>query len=403
MFEKTRWYSSRLQCEATLARWGTFGQPVLVFPTAGGDAEEIERFLLIKVLEPLLSAGRIKVYSCDSVAGRVWFGKEGSPEHRMWMMNQFHQYVKHEVVPAIRRDCGSSDIPIWSAGASIGAFHAAAMVCRFPDMFHRALAMSGTYDLMRFIEARDPTEAFFVSSPLHFLPTLSGQHLDVLRTRHIHITSGEGRYEDTSENWKLATPSGEWASPTTSSPGGRTSSRLGHLASDGPEISRRVDTLYGGRRWTTRARTRRSTGALRRANGASSRARCSPTSARSSGCSSEDRFERGVSRIGAEQEMFLVDRGCHPAPAALKLLEKVQDIHFTTELGIFQIEMNADPQPFAGRGLATDGGATVGTLLEQGANGLRHARRGTGARRHPADDLARRTSGSTTWSPTRAT
>ena len=65
----------------------------------------------------------------------------------------------------------------------------------------------------------------------------------------------------------------------------------------------------------------------------------------------EDRFERGVSRIGAEQEMFLVDHGCHPAPAALKLLEAVKDSHFTTELGLFQIEMNADPQPFAGRGL----------------------------------------------------
>jgi CBS domain-containing protein/gamma-glutamylcysteine synthetase len=65
----------------------------------------------------------------------------------------------------------------------------------------------------------------------------------------------------------------------------------------------------------------------------------------------EDRFERGVSRIGAEQEMFLVDHACHPAPAALKLLERVQDSHFTTELGIFQIEMNADPQPFAGHGL----------------------------------------------------
>ncbi len=65
----------------------------------------------------------------------------------------------------------------------------------------------------------------------------------------------------------------------------------------------------------------------------------------------DDRFERGVSRIGAEQEMFLVDRAYHPAPAALKLLERVNDSHFTTELGIFQIEMNADPQPFSGHGL----------------------------------------------------
>jgi esterase/lipase superfamily enzyme len=119
-------------------------------------------------------------------------------------MNQFHQYVKHEVVPAIRRDCRSDDIPIWTAGASIGAFHAAAVLCRFPDIFHRALAMSGTYNLMRFIERNEPTEAFFVSSPLHFVPTLSGPHLDVLRTRHVHIASGEGKYEDIGESWKLA-------------------------------------------------------------------------------------------------------------------------------------------------------------------------------------------------------
>ena len=79
MFMKSRWYSSRLRNEVTLARWGAFGQPVLVFPTAGGDAEEIERFQIIRVLEPLLTAGRIKLYSCDSVAGRVWFNQQGQP------------------------------------------------------------------------------------------------------------------------------------------------------------------------------------------------------------------------------------------------------------------------------------------------------------------------------------
>jgi esterase/lipase superfamily enzyme len=204
MFTKSRWYSPRIGCEATLARWGTFGQPVLVFPTAGGDAEELERFLMLKVLDPLIQAGRIKIYSCDSVAGRVWFSKEGSPEHRMWMVNQFHQWVKHEVVPAIRQDCGGADVPIWTAGASIGAFHAAAVVCRFPDLFHRALSMSGTYDLMRFIEAKQPTDYFRVSSPLYFVPHLEGPHLDVLRQRYIHIVTGEGKWENLGESWKLA-------------------------------------------------------------------------------------------------------------------------------------------------------------------------------------------------------
>ena len=62
-------------------------------------------------------------------------------------------------------------------------------------------------------------------------------------------------------------------------------------------------------------------------------------------------FERGVQRIGAEQELFLVDSAYHPTQGALRVLEKAKDPHFTTELGLFQLEANADPQPFAGKGL----------------------------------------------------
>jgi len=65
----------------------------------------------------------------------------------------------------------------------------------------------------------------------------------------------------------------------------------------------------------------------------------------------EGRFETGIRRIGAEQEMFLVDPSFNPAPGALKLLDKLGDPHFTTELGLFNLELNLDPQPFSGEGL----------------------------------------------------
>jgi CBS domain-containing protein len=64
-------------------------------------------------------------------------------------------------------------------------------------------------------------------------------------------------------------------------------------------------------------------------------------------------FETGVARIGSEQEMFLVDRAYHAAPGALDMLKALADPHFTTELGLFNLEMNADPQPFSGAGLST--------------------------------------------------
>lgn len=66
----------------------------------------------------------------------------------------------------------------------------------------------------------------------------------------------------------------------------------------------------------------------------------------------EGTFEQGVSTIGAEQEMFLVDRAYNASPTALQMIERVADPHFTTELGLFNLELNADPQPLEGAGLS---------------------------------------------------
>jgi esterase/lipase superfamily enzyme len=199
-----RWRSERLGREVTMVRWGTIGQPVLLFPTAGGDAEEVERMHLVASVMPLIEAGRIKVYSCDSVAGAALLAGEGDARHQMWLQNQFHQYVRHEVVPAIRLDCQTPEIEVWTAGASIGAFHSIAVLCRWPDVFAKACAMSGTYDLRRFYDAREFTDEFWVSSPVHFVPTLSGPHLDKLRTRFVKLISGEGKAEDIGESWRMA-------------------------------------------------------------------------------------------------------------------------------------------------------------------------------------------------------
>src|SRR5262249_41310540 len=124
-------------------------------------------------------------------------------EHRMRVMNAFQEFVYREVVPAIRADCQSPDIEVISAGASIGAFNALAVLARYPDVFSSALCMSGTYDMRRFLGggmSRDLWE----SSPIHFVPDLSGERLEKLRTRFALLVSGEGRAEDIGESWRAA-------------------------------------------------------------------------------------------------------------------------------------------------------------------------------------------------------
>lgn len=62
-----------------------------------------------------------------------------------------------------------------------------------------------------------------------------------------------------------------------------------------------------------------------------------------------DRLETGVTRIGAEQEMFLIDRNLRPAPISLEVLERAEDARLTTEIARFNLEANLTPLPLTGR------------------------------------------------------
>lgn len=215
----TKWHTSRLEQEVQLVRWGHFGTPVLLFPTAGGDAEEVERFHLVRMLEPLIDAGRIKVYSTDSIAGRTWISGDHSAEFCSRVQNVFDDFIYSEVTPAIRSDCQDDAIEIIATGASIGALNAVATVCRHPDAFKMAIAMSGTYDLSKYLEGR-MNQDFYFSSPLHYLPDLEGPQLELLRTRFILMPSGEGNYEDIGESWRMASVLGAKGVPNRVDPWG---------------------------------------------------------------------------------------------------------------------------------------------------------------------------------------
>src|SRR5215211_9297923 len=57
----------------------------------------------------------------------------------------------------------------------------------------------------------------------------------------------------------------------------------------------------------------------------------------------DGRVESGVRRIGAEQEMFLIDRYLRPAPVSLEVLSHANDKRLTTEIARFNLEANLTP------------------------------------------------------------
>lgn len=60
----------------------------------------------------------------------------------------------------------------------------------------------------------------------------------------------------------------------------------------------------------------------------------------------EDRFEKDKRRIGAEQELCVVDDSFDPSPYGPEILSMVRDEHFTTEIARYNLEINLDPFEF---------------------------------------------------------
>ena len=65
-----------------------------------------------------------------------------------------------------------------------------------------------------------------------------------------------------------------------------------------------------------------------------------------------DFIESGVRRIGAEQEMFLVDENLRPAPVSVEVLQHAGDPRLTTEIARFNLEANLTPLVLSGNCLS---------------------------------------------------
>ena len=199
------WYSHRIGKTMPIAVYGHYGFPLLMFPTAGADFEEYERFHLINAIRPYIEAGKVKVFAIDSVNMHTWMNSKLHPAERAYRHGFYDAYVTKEVVPFIwNHNQGRQGII--TTGASMGAYHAVNFLLRHPDKFGGTIAMSGAYDLEPWTNGYVDENVYF-NSPLHYLPNLKDSwYLDRLRShgKNIHILTGQGSYEAPGQSKKLS-------------------------------------------------------------------------------------------------------------------------------------------------------------------------------------------------------
>ncbi len=198
------WHSPALNKEMPIAIYGHYGFALLLVPTAAADYLEYERFQMMDVLKPYIESGKMKVYSVNSINNESWLNNQVEPRYKVIRHQQFNDYIHNEVIPFIRTN-SSSDTPVITCGASFGALHSMNLFLKRPDLINGVIAMSGVYDLTEYTKGHFDDDVYF-NSPMHFIPQLTDHSTleQIRRSKHIHILTGSGSYEDPASSGKFA-------------------------------------------------------------------------------------------------------------------------------------------------------------------------------------------------------
>jgi esterase/lipase superfamily enzyme len=199
------WHSPSLNKHMEIVTYGQFGFPLLLFPTAAADYLEYERFYLIDAIAHHIEAGKVKVFSINSINRESWMNSSLHPKYRAVRQTQFNNYVTEEVVPYIWHSCHGR-IGIITSGASLGGYHCANQLFRRPDLFDGMIAMSGNYDIRNFADGYYDDNVYF-NDPYAYLNHMPDDHptLHALRQKqHLHILSGQGSYERPESSQRLS-------------------------------------------------------------------------------------------------------------------------------------------------------------------------------------------------------
>jgi len=135
------WISPSLQRRMEFLWFGYAGCPVVCFPTSMGRFYQNEDFGLVGYLTDRIDRGELQLICADSIDEESWYNKGSHPAERVRRHNQYDHYVRHELIPYIHDRARHDDLTVY--GASFGAYQAANLAGRYPELIHKAVLFSG--------------------------------------------------------------------------------------------------------------------------------------------------------------------------------------------------------------------------------------------------------------------
>ena len=151
--------------------FGHGGLPVVVFPTSQGRFFEFEDNGMVDAVRWKLDEGKLQLFCVDSVDGESWYNRDVPARWRIARQIQYQEYVLREVLPYVRNG-GNRDPHLLTCGCSFGAYHAANLALKHPDLFSGFLSMGGAFDVSRFLGGYHDDDVYF-NMPTQYLANMS--------------------------------------------------------------------------------------------------------------------------------------------------------------------------------------------------------------------------------------
>src|SRR3954468_4051198 len=95
------WHSPILGQHMPIVSYGHWGHPLLLFPTAAADFLENERFHLVGAAQEALDAGRVRIFSINSINNQAWMDRGLPVPEQARRQALYARYVEEEGVAFI--------------------------------------------------------------------------------------------------------------------------------------------------------------------------------------------------------------------------------------------------------------------------------------------------------------
>src|SRR5260370_16909776 len=128
-----KWYTPYLSRDVELLAFGNGGGlPLIVFPSSGARYYENKDFGLVGSVAGYIDSGKIAVYCPDAIDRKSLYNKSIHPADRMRTHNAYENVIVRDVFDLARRECNCHRAAV--CGASLGAYHAANIAFRHPNL-----------------------------------------------------------------------------------------------------------------------------------------------------------------------------------------------------------------------------------------------------------------------------